>query len=240
MNFPFYHRFPATGMCAACLAVTAFFFLASRLSAQSAENFKSHAAPAVAANPATQAAPQKQPEPPPANLPPARYVSPDEREAYIKTIAATFAIRTQLTDPFCLYQDPATRPVIKAAPVAKRGTSAVAATPLSEIVKLIKVTTVIPKENKFLIGMRAYQVNDTLALAYQGKTYNVQVSDVSSARIVFKNGETGETGHLPLDVMPPGMQRGLNNLSFPGIESSAPDAPLELAPGLPADDSASR
>jgi hypothetical protein len=181
----------------------------------------------------SQANAQPAPNPAPADKPqgaeeiqPSRYVGQDP-SSYIAKLASRFSIRSRTTDPFGQVQDPAAKPVrplaTKAAPQ-----QAASAKPFSDIVSRIRVTTVMPAERRFLIGTRSIAQGDSLPLVSNGTRYQIRVAEVSSRKIVFKNMETGETGELPLDVLPPGMERGTQGILAPGMQSARPDAPLEI------------
>jgi hypothetical protein len=135
---------------------------------------------------------------------PSRLVGYDAKP-YLKAVTANLAMRDRQLDPFGKIQDPEAkpspttpaRPLVRAAPEP--------AVPLSEIVRLIKVTTVIPSERLFLVGTRSIKQGDKFPLNFRGKTTHVEVIEVASRRIAFRNGETGEIGILPLDLLPQGM-----------------------------------
>ncbi|MES2997102.1 MAG: hypothetical protein V4733_09870 [Verrucomicrobiota bacterium] len=173
------------------------------------------------------------------DVPPSRMIGDAERAGYIKTITATLAIRTQTLDPFCLHQDPESKPAVRVINNALATRKAVPATPFSDIVKLIKVTTVMPGEDGFLVGTRLFRVNDVLPLSFRGKTYRVQITAVTSARISFKNTENGEIGHLELNLLPAGMSKGDGGIQIPGLVPSNQQAPLELESTSPTEDSSS-
>lgn len=207
---------------------------------QSAANFQTPEAAAPATSPEAPAhAPavaQQHVLPPPADLPASRNVSELDRPAYLKAISESFAIRAQIMDPFCIYQDPNARPVVKVSLPGTRTRTPVKITPFADIVKRLKVTAVMPRENAFLVGTRSIRVNDTLPIKYREntyeRTYKVEVVEVTSSRIKFKNIENGETGDLELDVLPPGMTRGLDQLTFPGIAPGQND-PLSIDSAVP-------
>jgi hypothetical protein len=172
--------------------------------------------------------------PAPANQPaggeeiqPSRYVGQDP-SAYIAKLSSRFSIRSRTTDPFGQQQDPAAKPVRPAAPKAITPQAAASSKPFADIVSRIRVTTVMPAERRFLIGTRSIAQGDSLPLVSNGTRYQIRVAEVSSRKIVFKNMETGETGELPLDVLPPGMERGTQGILAPGMQAARPDAPLEI------------
>jgi hypothetical protein len=66
-----------------------------------------------------------------------------------------------------------------------------------------------------------------------GKNIRVQVLAVSSTAIMFRNLEPGETATRKLEMLPPGMSKGGQPLTAPGMQSTSPDAPLLVQPGPP-------
>ena len=202
------------------------------------------AAPTVA-NPkalaakATAATPQ---EPPAVKVIASRYVEEADLDAYVASVSSVFSMRTRTTDPFGQLQDPDAKPIVKAT-VAKvpRRVAPVQATPFSDIVHLIKVTTVMPKDQCFLMGSRIIKQGDLINLAFRGKNLRVQVSAVSSRQIDFRNLENDETAALKLNVLPAGMTPGSRGITAPGMLPNRQDSVIELDPGnTPTDKSQSR
>ena len=92
----------------------------------------------------------------------------------------------------------------------------------------------MPGERKFLVGVRTFGQGDVFPLMYNGKTLRVQVMQVSPKQITFKNVETGETGALKLDMLPPGMiAGGGGNSRPPGMISNSDEVPLNLGSSNP-------
>lgn len=164
----------------------------------------------------------------PVDTQPSRYAGEDT-EPYIRARAAIFSMRNRMTDPFGLNQDPNVKPVVKNIVANKpRRQAALPPTPLSEIVKQIRVTTIMPSEKKFLVGVRIFSEGDEFPLVYRGKTLQVRIMEVSAQQIIFKNIASGEVGILQADVLPPGMIAGGGNSRPPGMISNDDDTPLDL------------
>ncbi|HEY8961909.1 MAG TPA: hypothetical protein VIM57_06855 [Luteolibacter sp.] len=167
--------------------------------------------------------------PPASAIKPSRYVETDA-DAYISNLLSRFAMSKRATDPFGQLQDPTAKPVennvVKTS--VNRTLPSTAAKPLSEVVKQLKVTTVMPAEGKFLVGTRSIAKGDSFPLVSQGKRYQVEVVEVNSQHILFRDSETNEKGELRLDVMPQGMSRGIRGVLAPGMQPANADAPLEL------------
>ena len=168
---------------------------------------------------------------------PSRYVGAAEQEAYLATLSSVFLSGNREKDPFGHYQDPDAKPVPKVT-VAKTSSRAAPAkvTPLSEIIQLITISTIMPGEKSFLVGTRVVKQGEVLSLDWRSKRIRVQVTDVTSRLIAFKNAETGETGTRQLDMLPPGMRagNGSEGIHAPGMIHDRPDAPIQLEAADPA------
>ena len=160
---------------------------------------------------------------------PSRQVGATELEPYVASISSTLLMRGRATDPFGQLQDPDAKPIIKA-PVAgavKRA-APIQATPFADIVGMIVVTTIMPGEKRFLIGTRSVKQGDQLPLSFRGRPIRVQVTEVTSRQIGFRNLDSGETAARKLDLLPAGMTPGNNAITAPGMVPDRPDAPIEL------------
>jgi hypothetical protein len=165
----------------------------------------------------------------PVSTTPSRYVGTADTESYVKTVASAFSIRQRPTDVFGQLQDPDAKPIVKApAPGTLKRIAPVQATPLSEIVRLLVVTTIMPSEKKFLLGTRSVAQGDLLPLRFRGKELKVQVTEVNSRQISFKNLESGETAVRKLDMLPVGMTAGLRGITPPGMSQQRANVPIVL------------
>jgi len=160
---------------------------------------------------------------------PSRYAG-TETDVYILTLSSRLASSNRTMDPFGQIQDPGAKPAQPkvAKPTLNKPATGPAAKPFSEIVKQIRVTTVMPAENRFLVGTRSLSAGDSFPLVSQGRRYQVKVVEVSAERILFRDLGSSEDGELRLDVMPQGMSRGIRGVLAPGMEASKADAPLEV------------
>jgi hypothetical protein len=164
---------------------------------------------------------------------PSRYVGEAELEPYLSSLSTAFLAGGQERDPFGHYQDPDARPEPKKT-IARPGPRAPQkATPLSEIVQLLPITTIMPGEKSFLVGTRKVTVGQELPLIWRGKAINVIVTDVSSQLIAFRNMESGEIASRTLQMFPPGMRagNGSEEIRAPGMVPDRPNAPIELDTG---------
>lgn len=169
------------------------------------------------------------PQTPQATIIPSRYIG-TETDAYILTLSSRLAAASRTTDPFGQLQDPAAKPTATkvAKPTLNKPAAGPAAKPFGEIVKQIRVTTVMPSEKRFLVGTRSLGTGDSFPLVAQGRRYQVKIVEVSAERIVFRDLDSSEDGELRLDVMPEGMSRGIRGVLAPGMEAPKADAPLEI------------
>jgi hypothetical protein len=159
---------------------------------------------------------------------PSRRVSPEELPGYVNALAAVLSIRSRDSDPFGQIQDPDAKPIIKPTVAATKRIAPMQATPFSEIVNLIRVTTIMPGERRFLIGNRSVSQGDRIPLAFRGKNISVEVELVSSNRIKFRKLDNGETAELTLNMLPPGMKPGNDGIHAPGMVPDNPNAPIDL------------
>ena len=165
---------------------------------------------------------------------PSRFVGPAELDAYVDSLASALSIRTRATDPFGQPQDPSVKPILKN-PIAKSTQRApqLQATPFSDIVRLLVVNTILPGQKRFLVGTRSFAQGEQIPLTYRGRQIKVQVMEVTSQRILFRNVETNETTALKMSLLPPGVTHGNHGATPPGMVADRPNAPIELEPTDP-------
>ena len=194
--------------------------------AQSAESFKV-ATPKTRKSPKTEnSAPAKDVNT--AEIPHSRYVKPEDLPGHVKALASVFTISKRTTDPFGQYQDPDAKPIIRPTVSKIKRPTQVQATPFSDIVRLIKVTTVMPAEKSFLVGTRTIKQGDQIPLSFRGKHIKVEVATVTSNSIGFRSLDSGEQASINLNLLPVGMTPGSNGITAPGMVADRPDAPIEL------------
>ena len=182
----------------------------------------------------------------PVNEKPSRYVNgkdANELAAYLESKTSVFTVKKRVTDPFGLAQDP-DRPIIKPPTVDPKGPRTITkipVTPFSDIIRLLKVTTIMPMEKRFLIGNKSYGQGQRFAVSFRSKNIDVEVISVSSRQITFRNVESGETASIDLNLLPPGVFRGNGNITAPGMIRETPNAPIPLDGGaMPFDNSQNR
>ncbi len=154
---------------------------------------------------------------------PSRSLGENDLAVYVESQAASFLIQKQVTDPFGFVQDPA-----KAQKTESTDSVAVVQrTPLSEIVRLISITAIMPRSQSFLMDSRSIKQGDILPLSYKGSKIKAQVTEVSAQKVSFKNTDTGETASRKIDFMPQGMTSG-GNLQKPDGLNSPENVSIEL------------
>ena len=159
-----------------------------------------------------------------------RYASADLK-TYVEALADHLAIRSRATDAFGQLQDPNAKPVIKptvAKTAVRRILTAEPPSSLSDIVRRIEITTIMPRDKRFLVGSRSIAQGDKVPLNFRNKQIHTEVTEVSARRIVFRNLDTGEIGTRQLNLLPPGMTPGTRNILAPGMVPANPSTPLEI------------
>lgn len=172
---------------------------------------------------------KKTPAPEPVDNKPSRFAGNDISN-YTLARAAVFSMSHRETDPFGLNQDPNVKPPerkVSDQTVIKR-TTALPPTPLSEIVSLIRVTTIMPGEKKFLVGVRTFSEGEEFSLQFRDKRMRMKVTQVSAKKIIFTNLDNGETATLETGMLPPGMIAGKGTMRPAGMVSPVDDLPLDL------------
>lgn len=203
--------------------------------AQSATNFDTKVITPKAKTSKKEKAPAAAPsEPGPVNMTPSRFVGEADLEPYVAALSAVFSMKDRTTDPFGQLQDPEAKRVIKTS-VAKKSqrVQQMQATPFSDIIRLIKVTTIMPGERRFLVGTRSFKEGGIIPLAFRSKIINVEVMSVSSRQISLRNQESGEIAALPINLLPVGMTPGNGKITAPGMTPDNPNAPIDLENGSP-------
>lgn len=170
----------------------------------------------------------------PASNVPSRLIGPDEMESYVDSFSSAFLIRSRERDPFGQAQDLDAKPVVKASAVARATSHAPVIIPFSEIVGRIVVNTIMPGEKRFLLNNRSFKEGDQIPFIFRNRTIRVQVTEVTSRQISFRNVETGEVASRRLDALPLGMTPGTRGITAPGMAPDRPNTPIELEAGDPA------
>lgn len=179
------------------------------------------------------------PEKPLVDPTPSRLVSESSLQDYLKSVSSQFTIQHQATDPFGLYQDPNAKPVIKktVSKVTRRAAPALA-TPFADVIRMLQINTVMPRERQFLIGSMTIREGENLSIRHRGRVIIARVLSVSSSRILFQNTANRETATLSLNLLPSGMSSGTRGITAPGLVPTQQSNIIELDPGINPDDEA--
>lgn len=170
----------------------------------------------------------------PVSTTPSRNIGAADLDAYLESMASVFLIKGRTRDSFGQMQDPDAKPIIKVStPVASQRKAAVQATPFADIVGYIVVTTIMPGEKRFLVGTRSFKQGGTIPITFRHKPLRVQITEVTSRQIGFRNLDTGETAFRKLDMLPVGMTPGSRGITAPGMVADSPNSPIELGTGDP-------
>ncbi|MDX1679221.1 MAG: hypothetical protein R3242_00700 [Akkermansiaceae bacterium] len=161
---------------------------------------------------------------------PSRYVSGEELDAYLEQVKDMLNMKGRATDPFGQVQNPEAKPrKVRTPTLTKRTPSNYRPTAFSDIIDRIEVNTIMPAENRFLIGTRSFELGDRFPIGYRGRKIEVEVIGISSNKIDFKKVEDGEVASLKLKLLPAGMSSGTGGgLSVHGMESNNDNATLQL------------
>jgi len=158
-----------------------------------------------------------------------RYADQDAA-SYTASISPLFSIAKRITDPFCQPQDPNAKPIVSpnSKKITRRTPTAEPTKQLSIIVAQIPITTIMPREKRFLVGSRSIREGEHLTLNHQNKLIHTKVTEVRSGRIVFTNTETGEEAVRMLSLLPAGMTSGSGQIIPAGMQRDQANTPLEI------------
>ncbi len=150
-------------------------------------------------------------------------------ELYIAARMADFSMKNRATDVFGLYQDLKSKPPINTPnPLVKVPTN-FAPKALAEIIKGIKVSTIMVKEKSFLVGDRVIKELEELPISYdQGRIKHLKVMKVEPKKIIFKDLDGGIEAVLKLEVLPLGMEAGDTRLVPEGMVQPTKNQPLVI------------
>ncbi len=173
-----------------------------------------------------------QPLPPPVlDRNASRFILPENQQDYLNKMLSRMSMTKRAADPFGRSQDPDAAPAIIANPDPARArmNAIQQKVPLQQVVALLKVSTVIPGEKRFIIrGGRSFQVGDTIPLTYRAKSIKAEVASVNSSQISFRDTVSGETATLEMKLLPPGMEQGAVAPGPPGLFRNDKEAHINL------------
>ena len=159
------------------------------------------------------------------------HISEEELPLYIDALSPVFVLKNRTMDPFGQVQDTTVKKIVKNPEGnAPRRFKPIKPTSFSEVIGRIKVTTIMPSEQKFLIGTRSFKKGDAFPLGFRGRTIDVAVIGVTAQKIDFENTKTGEVASLKIKLLPDGMQSGTSGTTPPGMAIDDNKAPLQVGP----------
>jgi len=164
----------------------------------------------------------------PATSTASRFINPEDLADRITGTIQKLSISSRKTDPFGQVQDPAANPPVIKPTVTNRNPNQYKATAFSDVVSKIQINTIMPSENRFLIGTRSFKLGDNFPLSFRGKKIDVKVVGVSAQKIDFQKTDTGEIASVKLSLMPAGMSSGKDGVTAPGMVVDDKSAPLQL------------
>lgn len=170
---------------------------------------------------------------PEATIKSARYISAEEIPAYLASIKSLLSMNNRPYDPFGQTQDPAAKPLMTKNTSTPRRFVPPKPTSFTEIIRKIQVNTIMPGENRFLIGTRSFKKGDRIPLDFRGRVTQVEVTGVDASKIEFQNVETGEVATVELNLLPPGVTAGADGVQVPGMVVETKDAPLVIESNNP-------
>ncbi len=129
-----------------------------------------------------------------------KFLSEAERQTWLEEMRNSLPIVKRSKGPFGLLQN-------LSAPVVKKRAAPVRSDAFAKAIQAIKVTAVLPADDKFFIGSREYVEGQVLPVIHGRRQFNVQIISVALNNILFKNLDTGERVTRKMDVLPQGMSR---------------------------------
>lgn len=165
---------------------------------------------------------------PESGFPASRFIGPEEMESYLTKMRANLAMNGRTMDPFAQIQDPNAKPVESTTPKTPKRFTSAKPTSFTEIIGRIKVTTIMPSEDRFLVGPKSYKQGDRFNVTHKGRSTKVEVIAVEPLKIDFKNVETGEVASVKINLLPPGMQQGTDGISTPGMTADQKDTGIDV------------
>ena len=152
-----------------------------------------------------------------------KFLNETKRQEWLAEMRATLPIAHRQRGPFGHIQDPS-------APVVKKKIAPVRSDAFLNAIGAIKVTAVLPADDKFIIGAREFVEGEVLPLIRGGRQFNVKIISVKMDSIVFQNVNTGEYVKRNMYTLPDGMTPNGKMDSIEGITPVGRDkkAPLKL------------
>jgi len=149
-----------------------------------------------------------------------KFFSESERQEWLAEMKASLPIAHRQRGPFGLLQDPS-KPVLVKKKTVERSDAFLNA------IGAIKVTAVLPADDKFVIGSREFVEGEVIPIIRGQKQFNVQIVSVSIDSILFKNVNSGEYVKRNMNTLPKGMSP---NSKISSVDGVTPVGRHETAP----------
>lgn len=153
------------------------------------------------------------------------FLSEDAREKWLVEMRSSLPMVKRNRGPFGLLQNPATT---DAPAVVQKKAAPVRSDAFLNAIKAVKVTAVLPADDKFIIGAREFLKGDVLPVIRGQRRFNVEIVSVTMDSILFKNVDTGEYVKRNLNTLPKGMSRNASIELVEGITRVGDHKPTPL------------
>ncbi|MBK1830354.1 hypothetical protein JIN77_06435 [Verrucomicrobiaceae bacterium R5-34] len=140
----------------------------------------------------------------------AKFMDREARTKWLAKMRVSLPMASRAFGPFGYSQTPGA--IVKRVQSAPKRSDAFA-----NAIKAIKVTAVMPGQDKFVIGSQEFREGELLPLIFQGKTFNVNIVSVRMDYILFKDMSSGEHAKLQMNQLPSGMTKASEMTTVPGI-----------------------
>lgn len=151
----------------------------------------------------------------------AKFLSEDERQEWLAEMRASLPIAHRARGPFGFVQNPS-------APVAKKEKAPERSDAFLNAIGAIKVTAVLPADDKFVVGSREFREGDVLPVIRGSRQFNVKVVTVTLDSILFLNVDTGEYVKRNMNTLPKGMSPNGRMGSVKGVTPTGNNKPAPL------------
>lgn len=139
-----------------------------------------------------------------------RILSSEQKPGWLDAMSSKLAMAKRSVGPFGMAQDPDAKPVKPKEKTVQKGA-------FLEAVAAIKINTVMPMEKKFTSSSREFSVGDIFPVIKNQRQFNVEVMEIKTSGIVFKNIDSGEQVRKNLNTLPVGMKKSAQLNAVPGV-----------------------
>lgn len=139
-----------------------------------------------------------------------RILLTQEKQSWLDAMGSKLAMQKRSIGPFGMAQDPNAKP-------AKPKENKVQKGAFLEAMAAIEINTVMPLEKKFTSSSREFSAGDIFPVIKNQRQFNVEVMEIKSSGIVFKNIDTGEQVRKNLNRLPAGMTKSARLDTVPGV-----------------------